>query len=297
MQMTNTELAALVNSRLGLGGPDSVTANVVRQWVDWDVLPKARIQGREKDRGPVWSRSDAAIRRALRLAGLRRQGMRREKALIVQAYIEWGHPDFDRVRDALLDEWSKWIAQLTRRQTTFLDKTEFRDVSATKKRAIATQLGPLDPRFVGTQFQHSPELYAAIGEFARNGNGSAKDIEALICGAFGQMLPGIAEILPPHFIGGLAGAIAGLIGASDEITNSGERTIQTASERQFRIARHQIRFFYRLLSRVGQQGETASLDPNAGHLLQTLRSLAPQISIGPWLIISFVQVLRAFGPK
>ena len=297
MQMTNSELAALVNSRLGLAGQDSVTANVIRQWVAWDVLPKARIQGREKGKGPVWSRSGPAVRQALRLGALRQRGVKREKALIVQAYIEWGHRDFDRVREALLDEWSKWAAQLTRRQTTFLAKAEFRDIGAKQMRAIANQLGPLDSSFKGTPFQQSPELYAVMAEFARSGNGIEKDIEILMAGAFEQMVPGMAEMLPPHCSGALAGSILGLIGTSDEIANSGETTIQTATERQFRIARYQIRLFYRQLRASERHTEIASLDPNFGRLLQMLRSLAPQISVGPWLIISFIQLLRVISPK
>jgi hypothetical protein len=61
-----------------------------------------------------------------------------------------------------VSEWAKWAAQLTRRQTTFLDNSEFRDTSATKMRAIATQMGPLDALFKGTQFEQSAELYAVI---------------------------------------------------------------------------------------------------------------------------------------
>ncbi len=292
MQMTNTELATLVNSRLGLAGEGSVTANVIRQWVAWDVLPKARIQGREKDRGPVWSRPDSAIRRALRLGELRRQGIKRENALIVQAYVEWGHPDFDRVRDDLLKEWTKWAAQLTRQQTTFFNGIEFCDISATKKRAIATQIGPLDNLFVGTQFQQSPELYAVIAEFARSGDGSAKDIEALMSSALGQIIPGIAEILPPNCKGAMAGSLEGLFGASDEIANSGESTIQSASERHFRIARFQIRLFFRLLRRAEKIEQGASLSDAASQLLGILALLKPQISAGPWMIITFVQALR-----
>src|SRR5690348_10385096 len=99
MQMTNAELAAYLNEQLGLSAGQAVTTDVVRQWVAWDVLPKAKVQGRISGKGPAWSRLGVARRRAMRLAQLRKLGTRREKALIVQAYIEWGHPDFGRVRD------------------------------------------------------------------------------------------------------------------------------------------------------------------------------------------------------
>lgn len=295
--MTNAELAVVLNTRFGLAGQDAVTENVVRQWVAWDVLPKAAAQGQAIGIGPTWFRSDSTLQRATRLAELRKHGVRREKALIVQAYIEWGHPDFDRVREALSSEWGKWAAQLTRRQTTFLEKSEFPNISRTKKRAIANQLGPLDFRFIGSQFEQTPEFYAAIAEFARNGDGSSEYIEALISGAFRQIMPGIEEFLPPHYILRLANSFAGITGDPDEIANSAESAIQKATERQFRITRHQVRLFIRVLRKGAPHGQSALLDSKARQLLGMVHSLAPQISNGPWLVFAFVQGIKGIVGK
>ena len=295
--MTNAELAVRLNTRLGLVGRDAVTANVVRQWVAWDVLPKATAHGQAIGIGPTWFRSDSTSQRATRLAELRKHGVRREKALIVQAYIEWGHPDFDRVREALSSEWGKWAAQLTRRQTTFLEKSEFPNISRTKKRAIAKQLGPLDFRFIGSQFEQSSEFYAAIAEFARSGDGRSEYIEALISGAFRQIMPGIEEFLPAHCILELANSFAGITGDPDEIANSAESVIQKANERQIRIARHQIRLFLRALRNGAQHGQSALLESKARQLWEMIHSLEPQISNGPWLLFGFVQAIKAIVGK
>jgi hypothetical protein len=297
MHMTNSELAKLLNARLGLVGEDAVTPNVVRQWAAWDVLPKATAQGRALGKGPIWSRSGAAMRRASRLAELRKRGIRRENALIVQAYIEWGHRDFDRVRTALQSEWAKWAAQVNRRQTTFLEKSEFRTISATKQRAIATQLGPLDSRLKGTPFEQSAELYAVFAEAARSGEGNSDYMAVLMSGAFQQILPGIAEIVPPHCISALANSVSGMTGAPDEIGNSADSAIQNASERQFQIARYQIRLFLRELRRSDQHGQSNALNYDARQLWQMLHLLSSQISIGPWLIFPFVQALKSTFPK
>jgi hypothetical protein len=228
---------------------------------------------------------------------LRKRGIRREKALIVQAYIEWGHQDFARVRDALSSEWRKWATQLTRRQTTFLEKSEFRNISATKKRAIAAQRGPLDELFRGTQFEQSPEFYAAISEFSRTGKGNLDYLAVLMAGAFHQILPSLAQSLPVDFTPVLVNSFSGMTGISDEIDNSAETAIQNATERQFRIARYQIRLLLRELRKSNLHRQSTALHFDTGRLWQMLDLLAPQISTGPWLVFSFVQAVKSTFSK
>jgi hypothetical protein len=293
MQMTNAQLAEFLNARLGLAGPDAVTVNVVRQWVAWDVLPKATAQGRAIGDGPTWSRSGAAVYRAMRLGELRKRGVRRENALIVQAYIEWGHRDFGRARDALSSEWRKWTAQLTRGQTTFLGKSRFPEISATQKRAIATQMGPLDDLFRGTQFEQSREFYAAIGEFSRTGEGQSDYLAGLMASAFQRFLPSLAQSLSSNVISMFVNSFSGMTGNADEIDNSADAAIRNASERQFRIARCQIRLFLSELRKSDQHRQSAASDFDTRQLWQMLDLLAPQISTGPWLVFSFVQALKS----
>ncbi len=290
--MTNAELADFLNDNLGLAGTDAVTANVIRQWIAWDVLPKAKAHGRGIGQGPTWHRSDAAMRRALRLGELRKRGICRENAVIVQTYIEWGHPDFDRVREALLNELVKWAAQLNRHQTTFIGDSNFPEMSVTKHRAIANQLGPLDDRLKGTQFERSAELYAVFAETARTGHGNSEYLTALMLEAAHQIVPAFSKMLPAHCISQFANSFAGLTGPSDEIGNSGERAILSASERKFRIARLFIRRLLSELRKCEQHARSPILDVDARQLAQMLHSLYPQISVGPWLILPFVQLLK-----
>ena len=292
MQMTNPELAEYLNVQLGLAGSEAVSANVIRQWVAWDVLPKAGAQGRSIGESPLWVRSAAAMRRALRLAELRKRGITRENALIVQAYIEWGHDDLDRVRSALIGEWSKSAKQLIRRQTTFLNDKKFDDVSATKKRAIANQTGPLDFIFGGTPFEQSDGFYAQFAELSQTGKDNSNSISGLMNDAMARMSPGIATILPANLISAFANSFAGMTGPPDEIDNSGESTIQIASERQFRIARFYVRSMLRQFRTIGHVGEDIRSDPVMSQLLQFLHMLNPQISIGQWAVFLFIQALK-----
>lgn len=290
--MTNAQLADRLNAELGLTGPDAVTANVIRQWVAWDVLPKAQVQGRSAGKGPIWIRSRRAHCRAVRLAELRKAGVRRENAVIVQAYIEWGHPDFERVRSALCKEFAKWRNQLNRRHITLMEGDNYRELSVTKKDAISNQIGRLDERFVGTRFQQSRELYGNIANFSRTSEGDQKLIEELIHGAFDKISPDYSKYIPDDFISILCYSVSGLTGSSEEIVNSGKTTIASATEWQFRIARYFVRCYLRMLQAAGRISEISELDHRIREPLKMLTVLAPEISVGPWLTSLFVQALH-----
>ena len=73
--MTNDELASALNSEFGLEGRARVSANVIRQWVDWGLLPKAQITGRSERGGPIWERKGIAMIRARRFAEMRAFGI------------------------------------------------------------------------------------------------------------------------------------------------------------------------------------------------------------------------------
>jgi len=244
--MTNVELANSLNEKFALAGPDAVTLDVIRQWVAWDVLPRAQVKGRLPGKGPLWNRDERSLRRAHRLAELRKAGVRRENAVIVQAYVEWGHPDFARVRSALRAEFTKWRNQLNRDHTTFIGGDGYRGLSASRKRSIANQLGPLDGRFVGTQFEHTPEIYAVLANLARLAEGDLNQTRELISNAMEQLHPNFKAIIPIEMADLIANSISGLTGLPDEMEESGEGVIERATERQFRIARHHARLFLRV---------------------------------------------------
>jgi len=290
-RMTNAELADSLNERFALAGPDAVTLDVVRQWVAWDVLPRAQAKGRLPGKGPIWNRDEHSLRRAYRLTELRKAGVRRENAVIVQAYVEWGHPDFDRVRGALRAEFSKWRNQLNRDHTTFIGDDGYRGLSASRKRSIANQLGPLDGRFVGTQFEQSPEVYAVLANLARLAAGDLNQTKQLISKALEQLHPNFRAIIPIEITDLIANSISGLTGIPDEIEQSGEEAIEGATERQFRIARYHVRLILMMLRKASTVSSIADLDFYSKAILNTLSSISQQISVGGWVSTTFAQAL------
>ncbi len=296
MQITNSELADLLNSEFGFVGRNAVTANVVRQWVDWDVLPRAQAQGQRVGNAPSWARSDSDLRKARRLAELRQMGLKRENALVVQAYIEWGHQDFDRVRVAFAAEWRKACSQLARRQSTFLNDRTFAEVSAASKKAIANQLGPLDHRLQGTRFEQSQEFYAVMAEIGRSGDNPKLPSDELIARALDQMAPRVSPLLNPLWIEAIGKVLSGIAGLPDEIENSGIEAIQNSKERDFRIAQFHLRFFRKAINgKLPNRQIQSALESEP--TFQKLRELGPQILNVPWVILPFIQALKSEIPN
>lgn len=289
--MTNAELAELLNAKAELAGAGALTANVIRQWVAWDVLPKADASGRTIGQSPLWSRSGPAVRRATRLTELRKAGVRRETALIVQAFIEWGHPDFERVRCALVHELHKWRAQLLHHRTTRIGNADYRQLSAVQQRAIRTQLGPLDSRFVGRQFQQSDEFYATFAELAQTGEGDPERHRELLTGALERMFPKFAQLPTGTQIAGITDLISGALGSPEEIANSGQSSIENASERELRIARVMTRRIWRIQRQTREMAGLRQLGRPAFELIEIQNSISAQTTIGPWAVMQLVQCL------
>lgn len=289
--MTNEELARFLNDKAGLTGENAVTVNMIRQWVAWDVLPKATPKGRVVGTGPQWSRAETAMRRALRLAELRKWGVTRQTAVIVQAYIEWGHPDFDRVREALGHEAKKAGRQLTRPHITLIGDANYGDLTPTQQGAIAAQIGPLDPRFAGTKFEQSREFYARFAEAARSANDNPDRLGLLLASSFTQMAPDIAAHIPNEMIATLTNSILGMTGEPDEIANSAQSEIAIASESEFRAARKIARRLLRMPSLAKRISANRQLSEVYSELLRQLNSLSPQISKGVWASFLLTQCL------
>ncbi len=289
--MTNAELAERLNEEIGLAADNRVTVNVIRQWVAWDVLPKARIAGRDIGKGPVWSRSGVPERRARRLAELRQWKVKREDAVIVQAYLEWGHPNFERMQKALLRELQKWRAQLVRHRTTYIEDREYRDLGRVQKNAIRTQLGPLDILFSDTPLRQPDEFYAIFSELGQFGSGNSLRQHELMMSAIEAISPGLSSSLPVGTIAGFIDSFSGAMGDPDEIDNSAQSEIEIATEREFRIARANVRRIWRKQRIAGHLTEIVALPKPARELLKLQNFLSPQITVGPWAVMLFVQCL------
>lgn len=290
--MTNPELAEWLNLELGLAGGEAVTTNIIRQWVAWDVLPKASARGREIGRRPIWTRPETAKRRARRLAELRTAGVKREAAVIVQAFIEWGHPDGNRVRSALRKEVEKWRKQLDRQRTTRMNDGDFSSLSAVKKRALRKQLGPLAPRFIGTQFQQSDEFYAVQAYIAESGKTELEIYNPIILASFSKML-GIETASSQLRNEAFSSITAGLFGDPEIIENSATSEIDKSSDNDLRRARVAVKRLFRAINHAGRLVSFPGIPASVRALLQELNSLSSQISTGPWAVYALAACLLA----
>lgn len=293
--MANPELAELLNLEFGLGGRDAVTANVIRQWVTWGVLPKAKATASAIGNSPEWSRDDRSHRRARRLAELRKAGVRRETAVIAQAYFEWGHGDFDRARGAILSEYRRGRAKILKPLTTDMRFADYGAVRSVAKLAIKNQSGPLDNRFRGTQFQQSPELIALTLQLATRGDSDLTRITELMGNSIGQMVPAISPHIGSGHLSTIANSMTGVFGSADEIGNSAESTIERSSLRQFRIARYLTGRGLRAIRFADGARELSGIGAPGRELMEMLALLGPQISIGQWALFIFVQALQGIA--
>jgi len=212
---------------------------------------------------------------------------------VVQAYLEWGYRDFAKVRSALLREFRKWRNQLARRKITFFEGRPFEAISAAQLRAVANQNGPLAERFAGTQFEQSKEAYAVIADAMSRSETEIPELARIIQIGLDRLDGAVAASIPAQYIAVFANSFSGLTGFESEIDNSGETIIQIASERKYREARYLIRKLRTAIHRAG----AIMPDENSGSdLLKELSLLGPQITIGPWSVLGFVQALRLSVP-
>ena len=298
--MTNAELADALNSDFALRGTDAVTINVIRQWVAWGALPPATAMASAIGRNPEWHRNDHAMRRASRLAELRKAGIRRKNAVIAQAFLEWGHVNIDCSRKAIINEYKKGRAQLVKSVTTDLEFANHKDLSAKRQQALKKQMGPLDHRFIGTQFEQSSELYAIALQLCRLGTSEAGQIETLLSGAFEKILPGFSALIDNRLTQIIIKSASGIFGDADEIGNSAQSVIENATAGQLLIARRITRNFVNTFSPSEELIQSVTLTGTGvgfDQLTKELRSLAPQIKSGIWLVFIYVAVLNAITAK
>lgn len=293
--MTNADFAAMLNDDLALTGRSAITIDVIRQWVAWGVLPKAKATASTIGNSPEWSRDDRSHRRARRLAELRKAGVRRETAMIAQAYLEWGHSDFERARRAILSEYRRSRAKILKPLTTNMEFANYGAVRSVAKLAIQNQSGPLDDRFRGTQFQQPPELIALSLQLATRGDSDLTRITELIENSIDQMVPVISPHINSGHLSTIANSMTGVFGSADEIGNSAESTIERSSPRQFRIARYLTGRGLRTIRLAYSARELSGIGAPGRELMEMMVSIGPQISIGKWALFMFVQALQSIS--
>ncbi|WP_293881254.1 hypothetical protein [Sphingomonas sp.] len=293
--MTNAELASALNDEFKLEGHARLSANVIRQWVDWGLLPKAQVGGRIQGGGPIWGRQNSAIMRARRFAEMRIYGLRSERALVAEAYIEWDAVSFDRAKHAILGEFCSVKSKLRRNLTADIPAGPVSEFSSTKRRALRNQGGPLDPIFRSTQFELSTDTILAAMQSTFAGISNEGDQFALIANALAQMAPSLAPYLPSHLLE-MASTNA-LFAPSDEVEFSGEAVLALSTQAQFASARKTTMKFVRRMHKV-TDGRYAHIFPDDSlAMLSMMKTLLPQISTGPWLVTRFTHILMMQDSK
>lgn len=290
--MTNAALASSLNSELGLTGDDAVTVNVIRQWIGWRVLPRATANASVIGKSPEWRRDDRAYRTALKLARARKAGVRRETAVISQAWLEWGYDDIERARAAIIAEYVRARERLLKRLSTSLDFGNYAGLSATRKRAIRTQSGPLDDRFKGSPFELSPELYATVLQAGRDGSVDLHRISALIRDAVNRMVPSFSALIDQPQIEAIAGSYSGVFGQPNEIEGSVQENLQSATHEQLRKARRFARRGFMVVRLGNRVANLPAIPADISRLAGELASLSEQIIFGEWPISMFGQSLQ-----
>ena len=289
--MTNDELASALNSEFGLEGGARLSANVIRQWVEWGLLPKAQITGRFEGGGPIWERKGSAMMRARRFAEMRAFGIQSERALVSQAYIEGDAVSFDRARQAILGEFRSARLKLGRKLSADIPAGPVSEFSSTKRRALRNQGGPLDPIFRSTQFELPVDTILSAMQSAFAGLSNEAKQNTLIVNAVAQMAPSLAAYLPAH-LPTMTSANA-LFAPSDEIDFSGEAILAASNKTQFEEARKTTMQIVRKLRQLTNIRYSDKLPDDVQGLRSMIEMLLPQISAGPWLIAGFTQILMA----
>ena len=290
--MTNADLAAMLNADLALTGRSAVTIDVVRQWVAWGVLPKAKATASTIGTSPEWQRDRAAYRLATRLALARASGVHRQTAVIVQAWLEGHYRDHAKAHAALLSEYIRARNRVTKSIVTEMDFADFSRVGEVRKRAMRKQLGPLDDRFKGTRFEASPEFFALAIQSGQIGITDPDRFEFVLRQTINAIGPEFAKISDQFPITPFVGSFTGMFGDPVEIANSAQKTIGSASHRQLRIARYLLRKGLKRIETADKFADDTGSMETYRPIFSMIASLKHQISFGPWPIFMFVQMLQ-----
>lgn len=296
--MTNAELAEMLNVAKRLAGSQAVTPNIIRQWVLWDLLPRATASASGRGQPMEWSRSGEAMRQAFRLAELRRYGLTRRSALIVQAFLEWGFGNFEDAQAAIKTEFGHARTQVLRSLSSDTRHDQYNNISRATQKALHHQAGPLDPRLIGTPFQLSKET-------------TLRTLDAMVTGASRETE--VAERISEHWNGmwqsaegipidavaqGMALGISGLFGDKEEVESPGQVTMENAPLRSFVLARYLWRTrYFQLPEKCDALSEFKDAIPWISQFLQIYNQLGPSIFVGPWAACSFAGILHYVEKK
>ena len=241
--MTNAELAEWLNSEMDLTDDLRVTNNVVRQWVGWNLLPKASISGRDSVKGPIWYRDSNALKAAQRLAEFRKGGLKAKNQLLARCFVDGWKIDIAEARLATFNWAGFRLKTMSKRLTMDYSRIDAgADLSTVQIRALQNQLGTQDDRFKGTPFEFSGNIGVSLNLVALTGEMPPPKILAKITEALpisGELQKQWLELLPV-----LSAGISGMAGSPDEIENSLLDSMDNCSDHVFIKSRNMVKSLF-----------------------------------------------------
>lgn len=287
VEMTSEELVQLLN--LSISHPDhQVTADVVRQWVAWKVLPPAVGRGRGIGESRRWFRSQSNLAQAKRLAELRNAGMVTRQALQAQMWLEGWGLDFGIAKPAIVARFDAALAKIRRGITTSFDPRDGRSPTAAKRRAVAHQLGQQAEVFRQSAFLIDPEeIFHAFGPLFL-GTENRFDISGILA----RVLRQTNVVVPPGALERITAALAGLLGDEQEIEFAGRRSIEEGALDEYELARR--------VFTLGRRGLAAIAKPDFRRLtpavwapfLEIADAVGEQVFRGHFAVLSFGATLH-----
>jgi len=235
--LTLDDLARQLDTELGIAGRNRVTRNVIRQWVRWGFLDHAVPRGRSVGLRPVWQRDEDQRARARRLAELRLAGVKTERLLICQGWLEGWDIPFRDASTALAEELTAQLNRASRTNTSNFDARGGAPVSHAKRRAVLRQAGPPNSEAEPFIAAIGPERLFASLAAARFGREGKVDLAELFLA--GVAILAVAPVGPEDrpIAEAVVSGLYGLLGSPDEIGDSALETLKSASVGDFGIAR------------------------------------------------------------
>ncbi|MEP7348347.1 MAG: hypothetical protein ABI668_00160 [Sphingorhabdus sp.] len=273
--MTNRELANQLNEQFELSGRSAVTENVIRQWVDWQLLPKSKIANIKTGSGPSWTRGEVALDMAAKLAQFRKYGLISEKQLVARCYIEGWPIEIETARPVMMNRAKYARSHMSKLLSVDYSKLErASDLTAVKKRALERQLGKQDARFEGMPFEFKGDTGILLTLSALSGNAPPPEI----LGMLEQAMP-ISKILGSHWAGLMSlfvSGISGMAGLPDEIDNSLLDSIEHCSDEVFANSKQSTQFIFRAANDPEIMSLAATvIGDTADFVFDQIRQLAP----------------------
>ena len=286
--MTTEEFIQALNEETATLGLRPVTERAVRDWVDERLIRPRKPKGRRRGCHPLWLFSEEDLRWAKIILKLKPREIRRVAELRLHLWITDDSYPVEKVIGALRSEFGRLMRRNRRTLRFKYDHRHQKRLSEEDEQKYARQLSPIDPTLAAAGFKmETKSTLDAMSELLWGKAGQERFpqiIASETAHIFGSLIPSPNSQLsgqnpPPLDLSNFAG----LFGAVDEISGSGEKELTRISEADLLEARRKLREFISALS-IPDFGQFTHLEP-------AYRTAAATFTRTEWV----VSTLAAFG--